>query len=151
VLALRGDFHKADSVQALADLVVHWEQDEPEQVKLPVFTPKAPAVASVPTPAARSEHSIVQVVKPAGTAKEKKSATPAAMVDTRREEWIREDVISRLVNYGAKGLKEPIVVAGARHRSPWKDMTEAEVLAVLRKLKREGRLRDSAGRWMMNS
>jgi hypothetical protein len=72
-------------------------------------------------------------------------------VDTRREEWIREDVISRLVNYGAKGLKEPIVVAGARHRSPWKDMTETEVLAVLRKLKREGRLRDSAGRWMINS
>ena len=72
-----------------------------------------------------------------------------AIVDDRREAWIREDATGRLKTWGAKGLKESIVVAGARHRSPYKDLTEAEVLATLRKMKREGHLRFSAGRWMV--
>jgi hypothetical protein len=72
-------------------------------------------------------------------------------VDDARAAWIVEDVLSRLTLYGVRGLKEPIVVAGARHRAPWGDMTEAEVVAVLRRLKREERLRYSAGRWIAGS
>ncbi len=66
--------------------------------------------------------------------------------DPRREEWIREDVLDRLRNYRHNGLKESILVAGACHRSPFSDLTEAEVQAVLRRMEREGLVRRSQGR-----
>lgn len=74
-------------------------------------------------------------------------ATPAAQKDERREEWIREDLLSRLQGYGSTGLKQAILIAGAKHRSPYSDLTDEEVRAVLRKLGREGLVRHSAGRW----
>lgn len=130
-----------EAVEALQALMSHWEGTEPESVTLP-----EPSV----TPRVESgSKAKVQKVAPRTRAPRRRTAA-AATKDPRREEWIREDVLSRLVNYGNRGLKQPIVVAGARHRAPWKDLTEAEVLATLRKLKREGRLRFSAGRWMMN-
>ncbi len=122
-------------VGALREAVARWEGVEPAPVSIPEPAP-APAAAAMPA------------------AKPKKKATTrrrTTKVDERREEWIREDVTSRLVNYGSRGLKEAIVVAGARHRSPWNDLTEAEILVVLRRMKREGVLRYSAGRWMMNT
>lgn len=70
----------------------------------------------------------------------------ARVVEDTRGEWIEGDVLDRLRHYPS-GLKEAIVVAGARHRAPWQDMTDEEVLKVLRRLKREGRTRFSAGRW----
>jgi hypothetical protein len=60
---------------------------------------------------------------------------------------VREYVLERLQNYGHDGLKEAIVVAGSRHRAPWKDLTEKEVLSVLRQMERDGNVRHSAGRW----
>ena len=74
-------------------------------------------------------------------------ATPAAQRDTQREEWIRGDVMDRLGNYPGNGLKQAILIAGARHRAPWNDLTEEEVLSVLRQLKREEKVNFSAGRW----
>ena len=130
-----------DAVVALKALMDHWEGSEPSAVLLP-------EPSTTPRVASGSAAKVSKVATRTRTPRAR--ATPAAAEDPRREEWIREDVLSRLVNYGSRGLKEPIVVAGARHRSPWKDMSTAEVLAAMRKLRREGRLRFSAGRWMMN-
>jgi hypothetical protein len=75
--------------------------------------------------------------------------TPVAQRDPRRAEWIREDIMDRLANYGSKGLKQAILVAGACHRSPWDNMGEEEVVAVLRTLAKENRVNFSAGRWSL--
>ncbi len=131
-----------EAVEALERLMAHWEGTEPKAIKLPEPS-KAPRVES---------GSKAKVEKVAAKPKRaKRATTPAPLKDPRREEWVREDAMARLKNYGARGLKEAIVVAGCRHRSPWKDMDKGEVLATLRKLKREGRLRFSAGRWMINN
>ena len=126
----------AAAVALLSALSRKWDETEPETLALDKpWTPDAP------------EQAVPKRKKVA--AKKKTKRKTRSTVDPRREEWIREDVLSRLINYGNTGLKEPIVVAGARHRSPWDDLTEAEVKAVLRKLGREGRVRTSVGRWMI--
>lgn len=154
VIALTDDRRHGDAVTALRELIEHWAGEPAEVVALPkkeTTTSKrrvvaTPAAASAPSP--NSRHQILEPIT--APVKEKKAAaTPAAQVDPRREEWVREDVVSRLVQYGAKGLKEPVVVAGARHRSPWKDMSEEEVIKYLNKMKRDGKIRTSAGRWMI--
>ncbi|MCB9758672.1 MAG: hypothetical protein H6739_02430 [Alphaproteobacteria bacterium] len=78
-----------------------------------------------------------------------RAPTPTSQKDERREQWIREDVLDRLSSYGSTGLKEAILIAGARHRAPFKDLAGDEVTAVLRKLGREGVVKHSAGRWSM--
>ena len=150
--SLVGERKKPDAVAALAELMAHWESEGPAAVVLPApKEPKARKGAAAATEKAPSTPKLTVVAPATATTpkKEKAAATPAAQVDTRREEWIFEDVIGRLSQYGARGLKEPVVVAGARHRSPWKDMGEDEVLAALRKLKRLGKVHTSAGRWMI--
>lgn len=77
------------------------------------------------------------------------SRTPSAQRDTRREEWIREDVVDRLSQYGARGLKEAILVAGALHRSPFEDLAEDEIRSVLRRLAKDGVARLVEGRWVL--
>ncbi|MEL6346872.1 MAG: hypothetical protein AAFV53_27410, partial [Myxococcota bacterium] len=89
--------------------------------------------------------------KAADPKKKRRTRMTASQVDDRRAEWIEEDVIDRLSNYGNRGLKESIIVAGSRHRASWEDLSEAEILAVLRRLKRESKVRYSAGRWMIAS
>jgi hypothetical protein len=139
LIRLRGERRQADSLEAIDALAERWAIAEPSPVVLrkpadrqnPVATPKLKVLPPVKAPKAPK----------AG------AGVPAAQKDTRREEWIAEDVLARLRNYASAGLKESVVVAGARHRAPWKDMTEAEVLAVLRQLARDGRVRTSAGRW----
>ena len=72
---------------------------------------------------------------------------PARVRDPQRDQWIREDVLHRLSNYGSKGLKEAVLVAGALHRSPFEDLGRDEVMGVLRRLKDQGVVVHSAGRW----
>ncbi len=72
---------------------------------------------------------------------------PPKPKDSRRAQWIREDVLERLSHYGSKGIKQSILVAGAIHRSPYNDLGESEVVAVLKGLKTEGRINLSSGRW----
>lgn len=126
--------------EAAAALVAHLETGSPTAITLPVVAADIDASQQTGDGTPRRE------VLPAAPKKTRRKTT---VVDERREEWIREDVLSRLAKYGSRGLKESIVVAGARHRAPWEDLSSAEVLATLRKLKRENRLRFSAGRWMM--
>ena len=152
-----------DVVPAFEALERHWASEEPIEVELPKApapAPKraAPAVkprrassrASSSASSADSSESgpSIEVLKPVSGPRRRKS--PRANTDSRREDWMREDVLSRLVNYGSRGLKQEIIVAGTRHRAPFDDLSEGEVLAILRKMKREGRVRFSAGRWMIN-
>ena len=73
--------------------------------------------------------------------------TSQPQAQNERESWIRQYVIERLDTHGDRGLKESILLATTCHQAPWNDMPKAEVLAVLRALKREGKVRNSAGRW----
>ena len=139
VRGLQEDRHFEGIEELFAELEQDWDDNDHVEVTLPAI-PKA-LDASKATGAGKGRK---EVVKPKKTATRRRTT----VVDERREEWIREDVLSRLGNYGARGLKESIIVAGSRHRSPWDDLTEAEVLATLRKMKRESRVRYSAGRWM---
>ena len=133
------DFEPASNL--ITDLGDKWEETEPGEITLAAPTTDIDASQETGDGTPR-----LQKV----AAKTNKARRTTTTVDPRREEWIREDVVSRLVKYGSRGLKQSIVVAGSRHRAPWDDLSEAEVLATLRKLKRESRLRFSAGRWMMN-
>ena len=113
----------------------------------------APAALVLPKSAPADSPNRARVTKVAPIRKVESSSARVSsegrMEEDRRAEWIEGDVIERLANYPS-GLKEPIAVAGARHRAPWSDVTDQEVLKVLRKLKRDGRLRFSAGRWYIN-
>ena len=73
---------------------------------------------------------------------------PAPLRDERRDGWVREEVLERLDAHREQGLKESVLVAGALRRSPWEDLEESEVLAVLKALRQEGEVRASAGRWI---
>ena len=136
-----GERRHLDAIAAVEDLIEHWTSEDPSDLVVPGESEtRGPRV--VPPR---------QIIAPVREPRERKAtATPVSMVDDRREGWVREDVMSRLANYGSRGLKEPVIVAGSRHRAPWNDMSEAEVLTVLRKMKREGIVRYSAGRWMVN-
>jgi hypothetical protein len=132
VKALLADRKDREAVDLLGSLLARWDAVVPEDFPPP---PKVEKETKKKRAAAPKEKA------------EKKPRTPANQVDERRAEWVRNDVLERLQNYGHDGLKEAIVVAGARHRSPWKDLTEKEVLSVLRQMERDGNVRHSAGRW----
>lgn len=82
-------------------------------------------------------------------AKPKAKSKTVKKDDTERREWISEFVLSRLVNYET-GLKESLLVGAARHKAPWDDMTDREVRSVLRAMGRDGKLKTTVGRWLLN-
>lgn len=82
--------------------------------------------------------------------KPKKSAAAVKKQnDAERREWIGGFVMSRLQNYET-GLKESLLVGAARHKAPWDDITDREVRSVLRAMGRDGKLRTTVGRWLIN-
>jgi len=78
-----------------------------------------------------------------------KPRTPAIVRDPERAQWIRDDILDRLSNYGSKGLKQVMLIIGARKRAPWDDLGEDEIMAVLKDLLKNNRVSFSAGRWSM--
>ncbi len=134
------DRRHEEVVPAFEKLVAHWESGQPSDLVLPRPAAPQPAKTATSARSTTAKHEVLPTRQP--------TARATVQLDSRREDWVREDVMSRLVNYPGRGLKQPILVAGTRHRSPFEDMGEAEVLAILRKLKREGRVRFSAGRWI---
>lgn len=76
----------------------------------------------------------------------KTSRRPPRPKNPERAAWIREDIVHRLKNYPDLGLKEAVLVAGTRHRSPWNDLHEPEILSVIRQMERADLLRRSVGR-----
>jgi hypothetical protein len=69
-------------------------------------------------------------------------------ITPERAEWIRNDVLARLADYPDQGLKQAMLVAGARHRAPWNDLKESEIVIVLKSLESGHRVRNIAGRWI---
>lgn len=137
-----------DAVAALAELAARWEGTTPDKVVLTVrLAPGTRAVKPRPEIAPKP----VRERLPPAHPPVQRVRTPAAQVDERRVTWVEEEVLNRLEPYGVNGLKEAVLVAGARHRSPYKDLAEDEILAVLRRLKRENRVRNVGNRWMSAS
>jgi len=132
------DRKSADAIEAIQAFLAGVEGVDPTPVQLPTREDD-PDATSAP----------VEKVAAKKKTSTRKRATPKSQVDPRRGEWIEGDVLDRLNNYH-NGLKESVMVAGSRHRSPWDDVSVKEVMAVLRRLKREGRVRYSAGRWLIN-
>ena len=79
----------------------------------------------------------------------KKAKKTVKKDDTERRDWIATFVLGRLANYET-GLKESLLVGAARHKAPWDDVTDREVRSVLRALGRDGRVRTTVGRWLIN-
>jgi hypothetical protein len=131
ILPMRAHPGALTALQALAEQLAN---TPPAAITLPA----APAASSAATSTTKAK-------------KPRKTRVSASQVDPQRAEWIEVDVIDRLQNYGNKGLKESVLVAGALKRASWEDLTSAEVLAVLRRLKRETKVRYSAGRWSILS
>ncbi len=136
----------ADTLVLLDRLATSWTDVTPTPVVL-----AAPAPKPVQSGTVAHGATAAGTTKAAAAPKVKVIKTPAAMVDPRRAEWIREDAVARLSSreYAERGLKENIFVAGLRHRSPFKDLTDEEVKAELRRLERERKLKHTGERWMV--
>lgn len=137
----------AETLVLLDRLATTWAEVPPTAVTLP-------AAAAKPVQSATVSHGATAAGAtraPSAAPKAKVVKTPAAMVDPRRAEWIREDAVARLSSreYAERGLKENIFVAGLRHRAPFKDLTDEEVKAELRRLERERKLKHTGERWMV--
>jgi hypothetical protein len=128
-----------ETAALVEQLRVSWDGVNPTPVQLATPTAK---------PASSSSSSSSSTTRAPAASKPRPVRTPAALVDPRRGEWVREDAVIRLREYGERGLKESILVAGIRHRSPYKDLTEEEVKAELRKLERERKLKHTGERWL---
>jgi len=145
-VAAREDILSAPTA-ALDGLRAAWAQAEPK----PVVLTSRPVVRVQRDERVRGRESISRATRkatPTKSAGRKRAVrAPAHQRDVRREQWIREDVISRLKSYGSRGLSQAILVAGSQHRAPWNDLGEDEVLSTLRKMAKEGSVKYSAGRW----
>lgn len=139
---------QADIAAQIEGLRASWEETPPAPVNPPANAPKAPVQAATVSHAATASGAR-RTATPAAARAPRAVRTPASMVDPRRGEWIREDAVARLTSaeYVERGLKESILVAGIRHRSPYKDLTDEEVKAELRKLERERKLKHTGERW----
>ena len=133
IQGIKEDRSSSEAADAITQFLTHVDSAGPMTMSLPTSPPDDSAEAKT------------EVVAAKAAPKKRRRST---LVSDERAEWITEDVLSRVVKYGNRGLKEQVIVAGCRHRSPFSDLTESEVLAVLRRMKREGRIRHSAGRWM---
>lgn len=151
-----GTSKQTDVTRLVDDLRSRFEQVPPDILKLPAparkETSKSGADAGAAGTSKTTRTTAEKAPKVAKVAKTPRAPrTPASMVDPRRAEFIRGDVMDRLSvrEYAERGLKESIVIAGVRHRSPFKDMTEEEVKAEMRKLEREGKVKHTGDRWII--
>lgn len=117
----------AETVKMIDEMAKVWEEETPTPVVLPIAKIKA----------------VVPKTRAPVKARSSSAKTPAADVDPRRADYIRQDVMHTLARV-ENGIKESVLVGGIRHRSPFKDITDSEIKAELRKLEREG-LKQKAG------
>ncbi len=142
---------EAHTDQLLDTLLAAWEGVEP-QAPTPgqagsaqVERPAVPKRLQMPDDSNPRRRRAAAAAKPKPTASQ---STPAAKQDTGRSAWIRQHVLERLEARREQGLKETVLLAAACHNSPYGDMQRSEVLAELRELKKEGSVKNSAGRWI---
>lgn len=150
------DVCQEGSLRLMKELRARWDAAEPAVVKLARPAPASTAInASSASASPRASRAAAEPKAPKAVAtktpKPRVVKTPAHMVDPNRAESIRADVLDRLrtPEYGDRGLKDSVLVAGCRHRSIYKDLTEDEVRAELRKLEREGKVRHAGDRWVI--
>jgi hypothetical protein len=144
----------ADTQARVEALTAAWDAEPPAAVSLPTAKPRAAAVQAAAT--ARATTAEAATARKSAEPKAPKAPratgtrTPAKDVDPRRAEWIRGDALGRLgaPEYVERGLKEAILLAGIKHRSPYTDLTDEEIKVELRKLVREGRLKHTGERWL---
>ena len=129
----------SETLAVIDTMVRAWESVPPVAVVLP--TKKGKVAAAAAKAEAAGPKKVVGAPKRAAVPR-----TPAADVDPRRAAYIREDVTGTLQHL-ERGIKDSVLVGGIRHRSPFKDMTEAEIKAELRKLERERKLKKTGERW----
>jgi hypothetical protein len=143
---------EAATTQLIEALLEHWEGVEPERpepgkaTKAQVERPAVPKRLRMPDDPVPSRQKRIRAAKADSETPAK--ATPAAKVDQGRADWIRQHLLERLAARREQGLKESILVAAACHNSPYSDMQRSEVLAELRELKRQGTVKNTAGRWI---
>lgn len=136
-----------DTLVVIEQLVRSWADTPPTPLVLPTKKSRVSAQVAAVEKAPRKTRAPKAPAVP---------KTPVADVDPRRAAFIREDVKYTLDGKDP-GIKENVLVGGIKHRSPFKDMTEAEIKAELRKIEREGlklkagslRLRKSGERWVI--
>lgn len=127
----------AETVAALDELANSWEGVEPTPVVVP--TKKGRVAAK----SAAAPKKTVGAPKKVAVPK-----TPPPDIDPRRAAYVRSDVTGTLQHL-ERGIKESVLLAGIRARSPFKDLAEPEVKAELRKLERERKLKKTGERWMI--
>lgn len=128
---------EAESVEALEKVMAHAGSEAPAAVTIKEAAEKASMAEEA-----------VKERKPAKKKAPAKRKSAASQKDPARAEWVEEYMLARLVNYET-GLKEAVLVGGTRFKSPWKDMTDKEIRAVLRRMGREGKVRTTVGRWLI--
>ena len=141
---------EGNTVLLIDELTQAWAEVEPQPPTpgkadtAPVERPAVPKRFRMPDdPSPRRRARAASASKPAPA-----RPTPAAKLDEGRSAWIRQHVLERLEQRKEQGLKESILLAAACHNSPYGDMQRAEVLAELRELKKQGSVKNSAGRWI---
>lgn len=115
--------------------------------------PDAVAVKAEPAPEEVRVQKVSAAPSRGSTTSKRRPAAkrrPKPVVDEARVEFIQEAVFDRLSGYSDSGLLQAVLVAGVMHQAKqagYSDIAPYEVLAVLRKLKDQQRVRHSAGRW----
>jgi len=134
-----------DTVSRRATLVEAFDTTEPDAVTV-TSEPEIRVVKAQPKKAPVERAKAVRVSGTTGGARSK-AASKAKVKDMNRVAWIRDDIMERLSNYGSKGIKESLLIAGAIHRSPYKDLSPAEIKSELGALKELERIQLKVGRW----
>lgn len=140
------------STAAWEELMENWQSTAFEPVD------RAAAIASmrvqmpdVPdrlkTPVEREKNGGTTATGKTRATKAKAPAKPSR--DPERDKWLRTDILGRLKQYEGRGLKQSVLVAGTIRRSTLGNTTKAEVMSVLRVLKRENLVKESSGRWIL--
>lgn len=153
VLGLEGALLEQAS-EMLVELRGRWDAAEPEVVNVPRPPPRPSSISKNVDVAPPPPNAASGRAARAKSDKPKAPRIPASArpeVDPARAESIRLDVMDRLrtPEYAERGLKEAVLVGGCRHRSIYKDLTEAEVKAELRRLEREGKVKHTGERWII--
>ncbi len=117
------------------------------------FNATAAVAAEITQPPVRVVQKGPNVLSPEERKKRRETTgrtrTPRVEKDPERARWIKADLTERLSNYGGTGLKQAMLVAGAKHRAPWGDLKDAEILSVLRQLEKSGKVKKRTNRWAL--
>lgn len=139
----------------IAALEAHWTAAVPLQFELADSKPVVKRADAAPPRDDAPKRSGQAGVSERAERAPKAAAAPRAPkepeVDPERATWIRQVCMERLSACKEKGLAEPVLLAGVRHRATavYPDLTPREVILVLRSLEDTGRVRHTANRWML--